>query len=54
MITIENLHVDYETEEGPAHAVCGLVKLGGIEDRPAPFLSGGRQQRPVLARALVD
>jgi iron(III) transport system ATP-binding protein len=30
-----------------------LVKLGGLERRPAPQLSGGQQQRLALARALV-
>ncbi len=30
-----------------------MVRLGGLEDRPAPQLSGGQQQRLALARALV-
>jgi len=30
-----------------------LVRLGGLENRPAPQLSGGQQQRLALARALV-
>jgi iron(III) transport system ATP-binding protein len=29
------------------------VRLGGLEERPAPQLSGGQQQRLALARALV-
>ena len=31
----------------------GLVRLDGLERRPAPQLSGGQQQRLALARALV-
>ena len=31
----------------------GLVRLDGLEDRPASDLSGGQQQRLALARALV-
>jgi len=31
-----------------------LVKLDGLESRPAPHLSGGQQQRLALARALVQ
>ena len=30
-----------------------LVRLGGLEDRPATLLSGGQQQRVALARAFV-
>jgi ABC-type Fe3+/spermidine/putrescine transport system ATPase subunit len=33
--------------------VLELVGLGGLEERPAPALSGGPQQRVALARALV-
>ena len=33
--------------------VLSLVKLSGLEARPAPLLSGGQQQRLALARALV-
>ena len=34
--------------------VLDLVRLGGLQDRPAPLLSGGQQQRVALARALVS
>jgi iron(III) transport system ATP-binding protein len=34
--------------------VLDLVRLGGLQHRPAPLLSGGQQQRVALARALVS
>lgn len=33
--------------------ILEMVKLSGLEDRPATKLSGGQQQRVALARALV-
>jgi len=35
------------------HKALEMVRLGGLESRPAPQLSGGQQQRLALARALV-
>lgn len=33
--------------------VLGMLRLGGMEDRPATLLSGGQQQRVALARAII-
>lgn len=35
-------------------SALNLVRLGGLEKRPAPQLSGGQQQRLALARALIN
>src|SRR3954466_3441033 len=42
----------HETRER-ALAALALVRLDGLQDRPALYLPGGQQQRLALARALV-
>jgi len=46
-------HMAKQEIRGKVLDSLALVRLGGLEDRPAPQLSGGQQQRVALARALV-